>query len=50
MVNWERFVETLLHSKEDFYSSLNKEQIADADYRHAKIAFKSFNNKNIGDY
>ena len=26
------------------------EDIKDIDYRHAKIVFKIFNNKNIGDY
>ena len=36
MNNWERFDETLLPNKEDFYSSLNMEGITDVDYRHAK--------------
>ena len=33
---WERFDETSLPDKETFYSSLNKEDIANVDYRHAK--------------
>ena len=37
-------------NKEEFYSSLNLEDITDIDYRHAKRVFKTFNNKNIGDY
>ena len=36
MDSWERFDETSLLNKEDFYSSLNVEDITDIDYRHAK--------------
>ena len=36
MDSWERFDETSLTDKEAFYSSLNKEDITDADNRHAK--------------
>ena len=36
--------------KEAFYSTLNVEDITDADYRHAKSVFKNLNNKNLGDY
>ena len=36
MNNWERFAETSLPNKDDFYSSLNMESITDVDYRHAK--------------
>ena len=50
MDSWERFDKTLLPDKEAFYSSLNMENIADADHRHAKRVFKSLNNKNLGDY
>ena len=35
MDSWKRFDETLLPNK-DFYSSLNMEDITDADYRHVK--------------
>ena len=31
-----RFDETFLHDKVDFYSNLSIEGIADADYKHAK--------------
>ena len=34
--NWEKFEETLLLEKEDFYSHLNMEDITDADYTHGK--------------
>ena len=50
MDGWERFDEALLPKKEDFYSSLNMENIISIDYRHAKRVFKNFNNKNIGCY
>ena len=44
MDSWKRFNETLLPNK-DFYSSLNTEGVTSADYRHAKIVFKNFDNK-----
>ena len=49
MGSWKRFDETFLSDKEAFYSSLNMEDITDVDYRHEKIVFKYYNNKNIGD-
>ena len=36
MDSWEKFEETKLPSKEDFYSRLNMEPISDEDYNHAK--------------
>ena len=45
MDSWERFDETSLPDKEAFYSSLNMEDIANVDYRHAERVFKNFNNK-----
>ena len=50
MDSWERFDKTSLPDKENFYSSLNKEDITDVDHRHAKRVFKKFNNKNLGNY
>ena len=50
MDNWERFDEKLLPNKDTFYSSLNMENIADADYIHGKGVFQNFNDKNLGDY
>ena len=50
MDSWERFDETSLPDKEAFYSSLNMENITDADHRHAKRVFKSLNNKTLADY
>ena len=40
--NWERFNETLLSSKEYFYSNLNMENIDGIDYRHGNNVFKRF--------
>ena len=48
--SWERFDETLLPNKEDFYSSLNMEGITDRDYRHAKKLFKEFKMNNLRGY
>ena len=50
MDNWERFDETLLPSKESFYSNLNMENIDDIDYRHGNNVFKRFKLKNLGEY
>ena len=49
MDSWKRSDETFFSDKEAFYSSLNMEDITDVDYRHEKIVFKYYNNKNIGD-
>ena len=48
--NWERFNETSLPSKKDFYSNLNMEDIDDIDYRHGNNVFKGFKLENLGDY
>ena len=34
MDDWEKFNETTLPKKEEFYSNLNKEDITDAYYMH----------------
>ena len=36
--NWEKFNQTTLPEKEEYYSSLNMEQITDAGYIHGKAA------------
>ena len=41
----EKFNETSLPEKEDFYSHLNMEDITDAHYADAKKAFKDFERK-----
>ena len=50
MDSWERFNETSLPSKEDFYSNLNVENIDDTDYRHVNRVFKRFELENLGQY
>ena len=50
MDDWEKFSETLLSKKEDFCSYLNMEDIADADYAHAKRVCNDFEIKNLGEY
>ena len=50
MDSWERFNETSLPSKDDFYSNLNMEDIDDIDYRHGNNVFKGFKLENLGDY
>ena len=42
----EKFNETSLPEKEDFYSHLNMKDITDADYTHTKKVFKDFKIKN----
>ena len=50
MDSWEKFNETSLPSKKDFYSNLNIEDIDDIYYRHGKNVFKGFKLKNLGEY
>ena len=50
MDDWEKFDETSLPEKGDFYSHLNKEDITDADYEHTKRVCKDFQIKHLGEY
>ena len=50
MDSLERFEETEIPSKEDFYSCLNMEDITNIDYRHAKRIFREFKMNNLSDY
>ena len=50
MDKWEKFNETTLPEKEEFYSNLNMEDITDADYMYAKRVCKDFEIKNLGEY
>ena len=50
MDSWNKFDETSLPTKEDFYSSMNMKDITDFDYRPVKKVFKDLSNKNIGNY
>ena len=48
--DWEKINETIFREKEDFYSLLNMEDIADADYTHTKRVCEDFEIKNLGEY
>ena len=50
MGEWEKFNETTLPEKEEFYSNLNMEDITDADYMHVKRVCKGLEIKNLGEY
>ena len=50
MDSWEKFDETSLPDKENFYSNLNLENISDKDYRHAQKIWEVFEIKNLGEY
>ena len=50
MDDWEKFNETSLPEKEDFYSHLNMEDITDADYAHPKTVCKELETKKLGEY
>ena len=49
MDDWEKFNETTVPEKEEFYSNLNIEDITDADYVHAKRVCKELEIKNLGE-
>ena len=46
MDDWEKFIETTLPEKENFYSNLNMEDITDGDNNHVKRVLKDFETKN----
>ena len=48
--DWEKFNETTLPEKEEFYSKFNMENITDAGYMHAKRVCKDFEIKHLGQY
>ena len=50
MDSWNRFNETSLPNKKDFYSCLNMENVTGIDYRHANRVFNTFKRKNICGY
>ena len=50
MDDWEKFTETTLSEKEDFYIQLTMEDITNADHAHAKRVFKDYEIKNLGEY
>ena len=50
MDSWEKFNETTLPAKKDFYSNFNLENISDQDYTHAQKVWDVFKIKNLGEY
>ena len=49
MDDWEKFNETSLPEKEDFYSHLNMEDITDADDTYTKRLYNEFEIKKLGE-
>ena len=47
MDKWIKFSETSLPKKEDFYGSINMEDIPDTDYKQAKRVREAFEMKTI---
>ena len=50
MNSWDRFNDSKLPMKNQFYSSLNMTEITDKEYYHACNAWKEFGIKNMGEY
>ena len=50
MDSWDKFNETALPLKKDFYSNLNLENISDEDYTHTQKIWGVFEIKNVGEY
>ena len=50
MDSWERFNETELPPKKEFYNKLNLEDITDKDYLYAQKVWNTFKIKNLGEY
>ena len=50
MDDWEKFNETPLPEKDEFYSNLDMEDITDADYMLVKRVFNAFEIKHLDEY
>ena len=50
MDSWEKFNETTLAPKKDFYSDFNLEDVSDEDYKHAQKVWNICKIKNLGEY
>ena len=50
MDSFDKFNQTTLPTKEQFFSQLNNEFISDDDYKHAKKVWRGFNLKSVGQY
>ena len=50
MGSWERYTETRLPDKKEFYSKLKDEFITDEEYAHAQAVCEAFECETLGDY
>ena len=50
MNSWDKFEETRLPRKDEFYSKLNMSGIDEVEYQHARNVWDKFRVKNMGDY
>ena len=50
MDSWERFDETALPPKKDFYNNFYLEDITDEDYDHTQKVWNTFRIKHLGEY
>ena len=50
MSSWDKFNESILPSKDKFYSNLNMSGVSDKEYEHACKVWNEFGIKNMGDY
>ena len=50
MNSFEKFEDSRLPKKEDFFSIMNNEHITDQEYQHAQTVWKTFNLKTMGEY
>ena len=50
MDSFDKFEDTVLPTKDQFYSLLNDEHISDEDYNHAQKVWKTLSMNNMGDY
>ena len=50
MSNFDKFNETQLPSKDDFFSKMNNTHITDDEYKHAQNVWNKFHLKTMGDY
>ena len=50
MDSWDRFNETSLPSRDNFYSNLYMSGVGDKEYEHARNVWKEFGTRNMGEY
>ena len=50
MDSWDKFDETKLPSKDEFYSNLCMSGVGDKEYEHARNVWREFRIRNMGEY